>query len=126
METLELVQERETYQGPAGADALSGERTTEARTSPRRGPARDEDVLTVSAAVAKRATAWGAVGAASGIAVVLLFAMAAIGLGAVGTMQGPWIWATALAAAAAGVTAGGMIGGMRAMHVYDLASHSRL
>ncbi|MEA2588870.1 MAG: hypothetical protein QOH66_1797 [Actinomycetota bacterium] len=124
MKTLELVHEGETYQGPIGAEALSGERT-EASTSPRRGPARDEDVLSVSAVVAKRAIAWGAVGAASGISVVLLLAMVAIGLGAVGTMLGPWIWAAAFAAAAAGVTAGGMVGGMRAMHAFDLAGQSR-
>jgi hypothetical protein len=123
MKTLELVHE-ETYEGPAGAEAFSGERT-EARTSPRRRPARDEDVLSVSAGVAKRATAWGAVGAAGGISLVLLVAMVAIGLGAVGTMLGPWIWAAVLATAAAGVTAGGMIGGMRAMHAFDLAGHSR-
>src|ERR1700737_542217 len=109
MNTLELVHEEETYQGPTGAEALSGE-PTEARPSPRRRPARDHDVLSVSAGVAKRATAWGAVGAASGISVVLLFAMVAIALGAAGTMLGPWIWAAAFAAAAAGVTAGGMIG----------------
>jgi hypothetical protein len=125
METLELVQERETYQGSTGAEALSGERATEARTSPRRGPARDWDAVSVSALVGKAATAWGAVGAVSGISVVLLFAMVARGLGSVGTTLGPWIWAAAFAAAAAGATAGGMIGGMRAMHSFDLASHSR-
>ena len=124
MKTLELIHEGETYQGPTRPEALSGERT-EARTSPRRGLARDQDVLSVSAVVAKRATAWGAVGAAGGISVVLLFAMVAIGLGAMGTMLGPWIWAAAFAAAAAGVTAGGMIGGMRAMHAFDLPIHSR-
>ena len=125
METLELVQERETCQVPAGAEALSGEWTTEARTSPRRGPERDEDVLSVSALVGKTVIAWGAVGVVSAISVVLLFAMAAAGLGAVGTTLGPWIWAAAFAAAAVGATAGGMIGGMRAMHAFDLASPSR-
>jgi len=124
MKTLELVHEGEPYQGLTGAEVLSGERT-EARTSPRRRPARDEDVLSVSAVVAKKATAWGAVGAASGVSVVLLSAMVAVGLGAVGTMLGSWIWAAAFAAAAAGVTAGGMIGGMHAMRAFDLASHSR-
>ncbi|MEA2535297.1 MAG: hypothetical protein QOJ93_3108 [Actinomycetota bacterium] len=123
MKTLELVHEGETYQGPIGAEALSGERT-EASTS-RRGPARDEDVLSVSALVGKTVIAWGAVGAMGAISVVLLFAMAAAGLGAVGTTLGPWIWAAAFAAAAAGATAGGMIGGMRAMHAFDLASPSR-
>ena len=92
----------------------------EARTSPRREPAWDEDVLTVSAVLAKAAL-WGAAGAMSGIAFVLLFAMAGFGLGASGATLVPWIWAAAFAAAAAGITAGGMIGGMRAMHAFDAA-----
>jgi hypothetical protein len=123
MKTLELVHEAETYQGPFGAELPSGE--PEGRTSPPRRPARDEDVLGVSAVLAKSATAWGAVGAVGAISVVLLFAIVTAGLGAGGTTLGPWIWAAAFAAAAAGATAGGMMGGMRAMHAFDLASRSR-
>ena len=127
MKTLERGREAETYQGSVGAETLGREGTTEGRTPPRREPARDEDVLTVSAVVAKTATAWGAAGAAGGMSVVGLFAMVAYGLGAAGTTLGAWILAATFAAAAAGATAGGMIGGSRAMRAVDLAaphSHS--
>jgi hypothetical protein len=124
METLELEHEAATYQGLLEAEVLGGERP-EGSTSPRRRPARDEDVLGVSAVLAKSATAWGAVGAVGVISVVLLFAIVAVGLGAGGSTLGLWIWAAAFAGAAAGATAGGMMGGMRATHAFDLRNRSR-